>query len=487
MCVCTICVSCVAYGSDSVLILIKDHLMLSGAMSLLTLQGSIAFFHPFAECGGGGERVLWAAIECLQKSYPGWAIYVYCDQSCDAESLSKHAISRFNVDITGSFHVIPLRKRHLLSPSRYPRFTMICQAVASLVVSVEALYQFVPEIWVDTTGWAFVYPLLRILGCKVVAYVHYPTISSDMLLRVQRRETAFNNSQTLTSNSIFSYLKLIYYQMFGYWYGFCGGFANICMVNSSWTRDHVGNIWWLGRPQQPILVYPPCDTVALQEAPLDRHPSVCTIVSVAQFRPEKNHEIQLYAFAHARKIARNLSDQDLCKTILETKLLMIGGCRDDGDYQRVEMLKAKALEIGLDDGCIEFHVNVPFENLQVMVGNAVAGIHSMKDEHFGISVVEYMAAGAIPIAHNSAGPKGDIVRAEDIDGVMQPTGFLCETMEEYADAIISVLQMNDIERMNMRRAARIRSNRFSQKHFQQGWLDAMEPVLVNLPKAKKRE
>lgn len=32
-----------------------------------------------------------------------------------------------------------------------------------------------------------------------------------------------------------------------------------------------------------------------------------------------------------------------------------------------------------------------------LLGGAVAGIHSMIDEHFGISVVEYMAAGAIPI------------------------------------------------------------------------------------------
>jgi hypothetical protein len=32
-----------------------------------------------------------------------------------------------------------------------------------------------------------------------------------------------------------------------------------------------------------------------------------------------------------------------------------------------------------------------------LLGGAVSGIHSMTDEHFGISVVEYMAAGAIPI------------------------------------------------------------------------------------------
>jgi alpha-1,2-mannosyltransferase len=32
-----------------------------------------------------------------------------------------------------------------------------------------------------------------------------------------------------------------------------------------------------------------------------------------------------------------------------------------------------------------------------LLAGATAGIHSMTDEHFGISVVEYMAAGAIPI------------------------------------------------------------------------------------------
>jgi hypothetical protein len=42
----------------------------------------------------------------------------------------------------------------------------------------------------------------------------------------------------------------------------------------------------------------------------------------------------------------------------------------------------------------------------------------MWNEHFGIGVVEYMAAGLVPVAHNSAGPKLDIVT--EYDG--KPTG-----------------------------------------------------------------
>lgn len=34
----------------------------------------------------------------------------------------------------------------------------------------------------------------------------------------------------------------------------------------------------------------------------------------------------------------------------------------------------------------------------------------MKAEHFGISIVEMMAAGLIVLAHKSAGPKMDIIR-----------------------------------------------------------------------------
>ena len=40
-------------------------------------------------------------------------------------------------------------------------------------------------------------------------------------------------------------------------------------------------------------------------------------------------------------------------------------------------------------------VNASYMEVQRWLKEAVGGLHTMLDEHFGISVVEYMAAGAV--------------------------------------------------------------------------------------------
>ena len=54
--------------------------------------------------------------------------------------------------------------------------------------------------------------------------------------------------------------------------------------------------------------------------------------------------------------------------------------------------------MGLDD-CVDFYVNVPSLEVQQLLGGAVGGLHTMVDEHFGISIVEYMAAGESALHH----------------------------------------------------------------------------------------
>ena len=48
---------------------------------------------------------------------------------------------------------------------------------------------------------------------------------------------------------------------------------------------------------------------------------------------------------------------------------------------------------------VEFRINVPFEELCQTMQKASIGLHSMWNEHFGIAVVEMLAAGLITIAH----------------------------------------------------------------------------------------
>jgi alpha-1,2-mannosyltransferase len=89
----------------------------------------------------------------------------------------------------------------------------------------------------------------------------------------------------------------------------------------------------------------------------------------------------------------------------------------------------------------------------------------MWNEHFGIGVVEMMAAGLLVVAHDSGGPKTDII--VPFDG--KPTGFLASTCEEYADCIKEALGMDKGSMKEMRQRARASALRFSDQAFSESF------------------
>lgn len=64
-------------------------------------------------------------------------------------------------------------------------------------------------------GYAFTFPIFSYIGgCKIGCYVHYPTISTDMLRRVQNRTNAHNNRNYVVKNPFLTWIKLVYYKLF---------------------------------------------------------------------------------------------------------------------------------------------------------------------------------------------------------------------------------------------------------------------------------
>jgi len=117
------------------------------------------------------------------------------------------------------------------------------------------------------------------------------------------------------------------------------------------------------------------------------------MVSFAQFRPEKDHMLQLSIWREA-----------LPKLPRGAQFFVIGATRGTEDEKLLAGLKTQVKELNIEDS-VTFLENKPRAEIMDLFKQSKVAIHTMKEEHFGISIVEMMAAGLITIAHASAGPK----------------------------------------------------------------------------------
>ncbi|CAG8733694.1 4895_t:CDS:10, partial [Cetraspora pellucida] len=435
----------------------------------------LGFFHPYCNAGGGGERVLWTAIHAIQKNYSHVMCVVYTgDTDVTREEILEKVKTRFSIELNpDTIAFVFLNNRKWVEDSRYPRFTILGQSFGSIILGFEALKKLTPDI----------YFAKKIFGCKVAAYVHYPTISSDMLSKVQERRPGFNNDNLISQSRVFSIGKIWYYRIFAYLYSLAGSFAEIAMVNSSWTKGHIDQLWCVNSK----IVYPPCDTAALSKLPLDGRHRI--IVSVAQFRPEKDHLLQL------KSLHRLLLDHpNFRKGRDKVELVLIGSSRNASDDARIAKLKEKCKELDIVDN-VKFEINASFQVLVDWLSKAKVGIHTMWNEHFGIGVVEYMAAGIITVAHNSGGPKMDIVisyngqrtgnsivyfHSQEFKFIRSyfTLGFLANDPETFATELFNVFSLPDDEfksiQINAKEHAIIH---FSEHVFQDAILKLFEPIL----------
>ncbi|GLB38552.1 putative ALG11 mannosyltransferase N-terminus [Lyophyllum shimeji] len=445
----------------------------------------VGFFHPYCNAGGGGERVLWTAIAALQRTETDVVSVVYSgDTDASKSEIIAKVKARFDITLDPStLHFVFLDSRRMVEDSTWPRFTMLGQSLGSMYLAWEAMSKLIPDLYIDSMGYAFTFHVVSFLGrIPVGAYVHYPTISTDMLARVKSRKAWHTNTSAVSSSAALSKGKLSYYRIFMYHYARSLRMASFLMANSSWTKNHVDTILQYSDPLlealhslPPLLfwrpynagltaaqiVYPPCDTREMAQFALEGRERI--IMSVAQFRPEKDHAAQVQAFACLLKShPEHVAAQNGAAGV---KLVLLGGSRNKEDAARVDSLRQLAKELGIENH-VQFIVNAPFPDMLRWLSRASIGMNTMVDEHFGINVVEYMAAGVIPVVHASGGPLQDIV--VPFDG--EPTGYHAQTPKSFAEALHAALTLSPADDLAMRRRARTWAvQRFSEEEFERGW------------------
>jgi glycosyltransferase involved in cell wall biosynthesis len=200
----------------------------------------------------------------------------------------------------------------------------------------------------------------------------------------------------------------------------------------------------------PVVAYPPVDTDSAANGP-----KVRSIVAVGRFFPatdgnNKKHGLLIDAF-------RELQDGGEAGG---WTLQLAGGCNDDpASHAYVEQLRVRAA--GLP---VQFHVNADRETLERLYAEATLFWHAAghgerqpeRWEHFGITTVEAMAHGCVPLVA-ALGGQLEIV-TDEVDGRLW---YAPAELVELTRQLIAA--PSDVERM--RAQALDTSKRFSTERF----------------------
>jgi len=235
---------------------------------------------------------------------------------------------------------------------------------------------------------------------------------------------------------------------------------------SEYSNSWIKKLW---RKDSTIL-FPPVDTLsfALGKGYLKEK----AILSVGRFFPEHHNKKQ---YELAKTFIKMLAG--FPEDMKGYTLYLAGGVADRPEHMEY-VEKIKDMVRGYP---VEVLVNTPFEELAGLFKKAsifwhAAGLgedegsHPEKFEHFGITTVEAMSAGCIPVVIGKGGQK-EIVS----DGV---DGFLFKDLEELSNSTLEIIRGRGDQDI-LKRNAISSSQRFSNENFARDLLSIVEGVLEN--------
>ncbi|RLE55402.1 MAG: hypothetical protein DRJ40_08085 [Thermoprotei archaeon] len=207
----------------------------------------------------------------------------------------------------------------------------------------------------------------------------------------------------------------------------------LMVTNSSFTAEQIRK--YLG--VNPIVVHPPVAVGKFLKL-ADREDREDTVVTVARYSRVKRLELVPLVASRCRDVT----------------FVIIGSAYSDESYQVLNTLMRLRRKLNLRN--LKLLVNVPEKLKLGILSRAKVYLHTMVREHFGISVVEAMASGLVPVVHRSGGTWTDVLDCGRY-------GFGYETIDECVEAVYRALDNYS----KLRGICVARSLEFSERRFKQ--------------------
>jgi len=272
----------------------------------------------------------------------------------------------------------------------------------------------------------------RFITCPYFDIFFYLTDGSLFFSPAQKNYLLIQSPAHIPPKSFFNLLKL-------------QGWRMVC--NSKFTQNEVKNK--LGMDSD--LLFPPIN-LEIFKAKLYQKRKI--ILSVGRY----------FSFLHTKKqlVLLDVFKKYFKKYFFDWKLVIAGGLTEDGGREVVDKLQRES--VGYP---IEIVINAPFTQLVKLYCQAkiywhAAGFgedtsfHPEKAEHFGITTVEAMAAGAVPVVYKAGGQVEIVNEGED--------GFLWENKEDLVRKTVWLIKSRKLL-VSLSENAIIKAQQFSCEKF----------------------
>jgi glycosyltransferase involved in cell wall biosynthesis len=347
----------------------------------------IGLYDAYLATLGGGENLLAAVAECLEREFPRATVEILSHGT--GSTGVADLVQRFGVDLRRTkLRLLPVKPR-AWSGSRTPLRRLLAERDISRVTAEYDLF-------INHTIFSLVPPRAR----RSIYVCMFPLDPVPPSWRGQTR--------MLRRPWVALYVALRRHTFRRYLARY-----DVVFGISEFTRRWIGQLWDL----RSRLLYPPVET----EESIDLRAKTRRILAIGRFFPgdhNKKHHAMIEVF------------ESLCRGGMEDwELHLAGGWTDvSGTRDYVDSLR-RAAE-GLP---IHFHIDCDRVHLRELLRTSAIFWHATgldeaetvdpyKLEHFGMSTVEAMTHGCVPLIHASGGQK-EIVE----DGV---SGFLWQRREE---------------------------------------------------------